>query len=61
MLRRNFNKYLVSLALFSPLSLPSVSIAASFQGLGDLPGGIYQSTGEGVSGDGSLVVGSAID
>ena len=32
--------------------------AASFQGLGDLPGGVFSSSAGGVSADGSVVVGS---
>ncbi len=32
--------------------------AASFTGLGDLPGGVFESFADGVSGDGSVVVGS---
>src|SRR5438093_4900579 len=33
--------------------------AASFQGLGDLPGGIFSSSAFGVSADGKVVVGSS--
>ena len=59
MLRRKFNAGLASLVLFSPLSLPSVAIAASFQGLGDLPGGSVSSSAAAVSADGSVVVGGS--
>lgn len=44
--------------LLLALSGFSVQACASFEGLGDLPGGARSSTASGISGDGSTVVGS---
>lgn len=45
-------------AVFLIVSVPD-GWAASFQGLGDLPGGIHTSAARAVSADGSTVVGTA--
>ncbi|MCA2550875.1 MAG: PEP-CTERM sorting domain-containing protein, partial [Microcystis sp. M53BS1] len=53
------NKTFFGIALAtSAIALANPAHAASFQGLGDLPGGTFQGSALGVSGDGSVVVGS---
>ena len=49
--------------LFLPFVLSSFANAqtASFQGIGDLPGGIFDSRAYDISPDGSVVVGRSID
>lgn len=50
--------YRISLATVSAYALAaSAAMAASFQGLGDLPGGDFSSQARGVSDDGTVVVG----
>ena len=57
MMRRKSILVLAIVVLFFG-SAPSVfATNASFQGLGDLPGGIFESNAYGVSADGSVVVG----
>ena len=52
------NKTFFGIALAtSAIALANPAHAASFQGLGDLPGGTFQGSALGVSGDGSVVVG----
>jgi probable HAF family extracellular repeat protein len=46
-------------SLAAAAALPGVVWAASFTGVGDLPGGIFQSSANGVSADGSTVVGAS--
>src|SRR4030042_5948226 len=41
------------------LVFTTLVFGASFEGLGDLPGGSFSSYAQGVSGDGSVVVGSS--
>jgi probable HAF family extracellular repeat protein len=53
---RSFSPFLTSACLLA-LSLTASALAASFQGLGDLPGGIVFSVATGVSADGKFVVG----
>jgi uncharacterized membrane protein len=54
-----FHLMLVS-ALSSIWLMPSPSAAASFQALGDLPGGMFNSEAWAVSDDGTVVVGSSV-
>jgi probable HAF family extracellular repeat protein len=49
----------VFLVVLAGLSGDSNAVTARFQGLGDLPGGIFRSWASGVSGDGSTAVGSS--
>lgn len=51
--------FLPTIILVAVLAVPFTADAASFIGLGDLPGGILNSSARGVSSDGSVVVGSS--
>ena len=57
MRRTSFTSLLVGFFGISVGSLALAGPGASFQGLGDLPGGSFYSTAYGVSADGSVVVG----
>ena len=47
----------VSTVITLGIAVPETVLANSFTGIGDLPGGDFQSTATAVSGDGSVVVG----
>lgn len=47
------------LAMTLPLALAPSGYAASFRGLGDLPGGVFDSRAYGVSADGSVIIGQS--
>ncbi len=51
----------ISLSTVLTIGISSWAGAASITGLGDLPGGSFYSDAEGVSGDGTAVVGSGIN
>ena len=53
------NKSIFVLAIGISTLAASLSNGASFQSLGDLPGGVFQSVAMGVSADGSIVVGAS--
>ena len=50
-------KYVLLVGLFTLLGSPSTQAGSSFTGLGDLAGGSFYSLADGVSADGSAVVG----
>lgn len=52
-----FSKITAGIALFA--SSPAFGETPSFQGLGDLPGSYYRSVANGVSDDGSVIVGES--
>jgi len=55
--RREFGDVLVLVLLLVGPAVPLAAAGPSFQGLGDLPGGAFDSVSQGLSADGSLVVG----
>ena len=57
---KNFT-YIIITLLLCAIPFTALHPQALFKGLGDLPGGKYESYAYGVSGDGKVVVGSAVD
>ena len=57
-MKTNLNIGFIFLLIFC---VPAISLAAAFTGLGDLPGGSYESRPYAISGDGSTVVGYSRD
>jgi hypothetical protein len=61
-----FNHYLFRSALLGVLTgfagaFSNSAHAGYFQGLGDLPGGLYRSFSRGISGDGLIITGNSVD